>query len=385
MPVIFARRWIWFLLSFGLCVSAWGHATGEGYVFVDIHADRIDGRFECHFDDLERVLNLKPGKDEDAEAFVAANVEALRAYLLTHFELGRADAEEALAVVFTKQTGVIDIPQGRFAQVPFVIRADAIPERLAIQSTMFFEGAPRHRNLLLVNYNQRTDTHHGEEHTALIFSPGNAAQELDLNNIPSVLRPRAFIWQGILHIWIGIDHILFLVALILPSVLRRQDGRWVPVPTFKQAFWNILKIVTLFTIAHSITLSLAALDFIRLPSRLVESIIALSIVVVAANNLCPKFNEKSWVLIVLFGLFHGLGFASVMGVLPFRIAEVVKVVLGFNIGVEIGQVVIVLICFPVLFLLRKWLWYNRAILVGGSIVVGLVAAYWFVERAFGLR
>src|SRR5690606_10156367 len=123
------------------------------------------------------------------------------------------------------------------------------------------------------------------EYTALVFSPTNTDQVLDLTDVPRAMTPRDMIPQGVWHIWIGIDHILFLLALMLPTVLVRNGERWRPVERFPRALLNLLKIVTLFTIAHSVTLLLAALDVIRLPSRLVESVIALSIVLVALNNI----------------------------------------------------------------------------------------------------
>ncbi|MEO1086645.1 MAG: HupE/UreJ family protein, partial [Acidobacteriota bacterium] len=139
-----------------------------------------------------------------------------------------------------------------------------------------------------------------------------------------------------------------------------------------------------FTIAHSITLSLAALDIISLSSRVVESIIALSIVLVAINNVFPKVREGHWLVIFFFGLFHGMGFASVMGELPFRMMHLVQVILAFNIGVELGQIAIVAVAFPILFLLRKSPIYKPVFLNGGSIAIGLLALWWFIERAFEL-
>ena len=193
-----------------------------------------------------------------------------------------------------------------------------------------------------------------------------------------------FLWQGVLHIWIGIDHILFLVVLLLPAVLKREDNQWKPVESFPIAMWNVVKIVTVFTIAHSITLGLAALEYVRLPGALVESIIAASIVLVAANNIVPKFKEGSAVIIFLFGLFHGMGFASVMGEIPFRMQSIFKILVGFNIGVELGQLAIVAGAFVILYALRNVKAYQPIVLRGGSAVAGLVATFWFIERAFGL-
>jgi hypothetical protein len=148
--------------------------------------------------------------------------------------------------------------------------------------------------------------------------------------------------------------------------------------------WKVVAIVTLFTIAHSITLFLAGLGYVRLPSRLVESIIALSIIFVAVNNLIGRFDsKKSWIILV-FGLFHGLGFASVMAELPFRMLNLKWVVLFFNIGVELGQVAIVALVFPVLYALRGTRIYQPVVLVGGSVLIGLISTWWLAQRALGL-
>lgn len=173
------------------------------------------------------------------------------------------------------------------------------------------------------------------------------------------------------------------MTLLLPAVLILQQTKWEPVPDFKSAFWNILRIVTIFTVAHSITLSLAALGVISVSSRIVESIIALSIILVAINSIVPTFKDKTWLVIFGFGLFHGMGFASVMGVLPFRMMHLWKVLVGFNIGVELGQIGIVMAVFPIIFLLRQHKSYVPVILKGGSAVTAVIACYWFAERAFG--
>ena len=115
-----------------------------------------------------------------------------------------------------------------------------------------------------------------------------------------------------------------------------------------------------------------------------RSLIALSIVLVGLNNIFLKFNDKRWVVIFVFGLFHGMGFASVMGVLPFRTIQLTKVLLAFNIGVELGQIAIVAGIFPVLYLIRRTSWYRPVVVIGGSIVISAIAFWWFIERAFEL-
>jgi len=250
---------------------------------------------------------------------------------------------------------------------------------------MFYENDSRHRGLLCLNYNHKTGEAYGEENAILIFSEDTTEHELNLLDPPEIIWGFAdMVREGVWHIWIGIDHILFLIALLLPTVIVRNESGSRTVSGFGETLWKIAKIVTVFTIAHSITLALAALDIISVSSRIVESIIALSIILVALNGIFGKFKEGSLLAILILGLFHGMGFASVMGDLPFRMASLTECLIGFNVGVELGQLAIVLAVFPILFLLRKTSFYFPVVLVGGSLVLIVIAGIWFVERAFAL-
>lgn len=363
--------------------TALAHATGEDYVFFSFLEDSIEGHFEIHFDELQTKLDLEIAPNEDqALADAVASAARVHAYIEENFQIG-PEGGEPYRLDFTRQD-VISLPQGNFGQYHFQVATGPLPDLLDIRHTMFYDGDRLHRGLVLVEYNAKTDTKYPDEYTAMVFSPTNTEQTLDLTDIPSLLRPWDMIPQGVLHIWIGIDHILFLLALMLSTVLTRKDGAWQPVEKFSSALWNLIKIVTVFTIAHSVTLLLAALDFISLPSRLVESVIALSIILVALNNVSGKVREGSLLIILVLGLFHGLGFASVMGHLPFRMVDLLRVVIGFNIGVELGQIAIVAVTFPILFWLRKTPAYQPYILKGVSAVLILVSGWWFVERAFDL-
>lgn len=172
---------------------------------------------------------------------------------------------------------------------------------------------------------------------------------------------------GIEHIIpLGIDHILFVVALCLLNA------------RLKTILWQ----ATAFTVAHSITLALSMKDVITLPSEIVEPIIALSIVFIAVENLIT--NElKPWriLIVFLFGLIHGLGFAAVLNEIGLPPTKFFTAILSFNLGVEIGQVVVILLVF-LLFILPfgKKPWYKRRVVLPLSILIGLVALYWTIER-----
>jgi len=218
-----------------------------------------------------------------------------------------------------------------------------------------------------------------------IFSPEKAVQEFTLER-PSKLR-QFFDYghEGVWHIWIGFDHILFLLALLLPAVVLRQDEKWQAVAAFKPAFWAVFKIVTAFTVAHSITLSLATLGVVSLPSRWVEATIAASVVIAAMNNVFPIFRERRWMMAFAFGLIHGFGFASVLRDLGLPQDALVLALVGFNLGVEAGQLVIVAAFLPVAYALRQTWFYQRLILLGGSFLIAAVASVWLVERVFDLK
>jgi hypothetical protein len=205
--------------------------------------------------------------------------------------------------------------------------------------------------------------------------------------VPSRLTTIAtFVRNGVWHIWTGFDHMLFLISLLLPAVARRTDGRWYTVPRFADALTSTVKVVTAFTIAHSLTLSAAALGVVDLPSRLVESAIALSVAVAAANNLVPLLDaRRTWKVAFLFGLVHGFGFASVLTDLGLGRGAVALALVSFNAGVEIGQLAMVALLLPVAFALRRTASFRWGVMTAGSVAIVVIALAWLGERALNLR
>ena len=178
-----------------------------------------------------------------------------------------------------------------------------------------------------------------------------------------------------------------LAELLLPAVgtWQKQPAgrvRWQPVQRLRDALWDVLRIVTAFTVAHSITLSLATLGLVSLPSRLVESVIAASVVLAALNNVWPLFQGRRWSVAFAFGLILGFGFASVLADLGLPQDALALALVGFNVGVELGQLAIVVAFLPLAFVLRDSAFYRRAVLVAGSLLIAAIALAWFLERAF---
>lgn len=218
-----------------------------------------------------------------------------------------------------------------------------------------------------------------------VFGPASSKQRIELAHSKSGTAFLQYLKEGIWHIWMGYDHILFLLSLLLPAVLLRQSSQWLPAEQFRPVLIEVVKIVTAFTVAHSITLSLATLDIITLPSRWVESAIAASVIVPALNNVYPMIIKKLWLVAFVFGLVHGLGFANVLKDLGLPQNMLLLTLLAFNLGVEAGQLAIVCGFLPMAFWLRQTWWYNKLILSAGSVCIALIALTWMLERSLNLK
>lgn len=189
-----------------------------------------------------------------------------------------------------------------------------------------------------------------------------------------------YVIEGIHHIWIGLDHILFLLSLLIPSVLRPALRGWQPVAALKPALVGVAGTVTAFTLAHSLTLSAAVLQWLSLPIVWVETLIAASVVFAALNNIGGWVRQRIWLLAFSFGLIHGFGFAAVLGELGLPTELRLLSLLAFNLGVELGQLAIVIAVVPVFYLLRHTWFYRIGLRIGGSLLVALLASWWLWQR-----
>jgi hypothetical protein len=194
-----------------------------------------------------------------------------------------------------------------------------------------------------------------------------------------------FVKEGIWHIWTGYDHILFLLALLLPALLSWREQRWHGAIAIRPVILNVLKIVTAFTLAHSLTLALAVLHIVNLPTRWVESVIAASVLIAAANNLIPLFRDRGWIVAFGFGLIHGFGFANALDEAGLPRQALAMALVGFNCGVEIGQLAIVSLFVPVAYQFRNTSAYQNFVLRGGSVLVMMLAAVLMTQRILNFK
>ena len=369
------KRLLFICLTFFYAITAYAHKPSDSYLSFVVKDKTVIGQWDIALRDLDFALGLDAnGNAEITWGEVRAKHSEIAAYAMSRLQIS---AQGNVCPLVVTEHLVDDHTDGAYAVLRFNATCSANIQVLQARYNLFFDIDPQHKGLLRLEYQGNSST--------AIFSPEKASQEFTLKQVSKLQQFLDYAREGVWHIWIGFDHILFLLALLLPAVVFRQEQKWQAVTAFKPAFWSVLKIVTAFTLAHSITLTLATLGVISLPSRWVESTIAASVVIAALNNIYPLFRERRWVMAFVFGLIHGFGFASVLTDLGLPQGALVLALVGFNIGVEGGQLAIVSAFLPVAFALRYTWLYQRFILIGGSVVITILASIWFAERAFDMK
>lgn len=351
------------------------HTQSTSYVTFNVTSKNISGEWDLSLRDLEDAVGLDVNDDGVITwAELLARKDAVSAYAISQLHV-RGDGQPGSLRI--KELLVDNLSDGNYAVLRFDVEGLEQPAKLELSYNAFFDIDPKHRGLLRLEDNGIT--------RLAVFDPFNSTQTFDLTKEVPHSPFLTFLIEGVWHIWSGYDHILFLLALLLPGVLLRRDGKWQPVSAARPAFVNVLKIVTAFTLAHSITLSLAALGYVHLPTRLVESAIAASVVLAAFNNLVPFFAERGWMVAFGFGLLHGFGFANALRDLGLHNGQLAATLFGFNLGVELGQLAIVAVFLPLALSLRRLLFYQSFVLRFGSAAIIVIASGWFAERVFDFK
>ncbi|ABF86438.1 putative membrane protein [Myxococcus xanthus DK 1622] len=355
-------------------LSAQAQKPSDSYLrLTEADGQGVSGRWDVSLQDLDDVLGLDAGGDGAITwGEVLAREADIRSYVLGRLVLGSEGAPCALV-----SQGGLHIRQhsdGAYAVVDFDARCTGSAARLDVDYTLLFDHDPLHRGIVRVGARE-----------PLIFSVSQHFARVHLRDESPWRTAERMTVEGALHVVTRPDHLLFLFALLLPSVLRRDvDGRWVAVSGFGTALWDVVKVVSAFTVAHALTLVAATLGWASLPPRFVSIAFALGILVAALDNVRPLGWGTRWTVAFVLGLLHGFGFASVLAGMGLSAGSLALALLGFNLGVELGQVAFVAALLPLAFVLRKAPLYRRAVVVGGSVAIALLACLWLAERALGL-
>jgi len=360
------------LLVFSSAVAA--HKPSDSYLTLAIDNNRINGQWDIALRDLDYAIGLDTNQDNQITwGELRAQHAAIASYALARLAI-RSDDHPCPV---TSQTQLVDShSDGAYTVLKFTAACGASIKHLALDYHLFSDLDPQHKGLLqiIVNGNSRT----------AIFSNTAPRLTFDLGQMSWRTSFKQYFELGVWHIWTGYDHLLFLFSLLLPAVLTLSGSTWRGSNSLRASAFDVLRVVTAFTVAHSITLSLAALDVIHLPSRLVESTIAASVICAACNNIYPITSQRRWLLAFCFGLIHGFGFAATLRDLGLPSTALLSSLVAFNLGVEAGQLSLVAMFLPLAWPLRSGAFYRR-VMIGGSLAIASLAVVWFSERAFLLK
>ena len=350
--------------------AAQAHRASDGFLTLRIEDARIRGQYELALRDVAALAPVDADGDRsltwgELRRGQAAVAGALGATL-------QIEGDGGVCALAVGEMLIHDRSDGRYAWLDLDATCPRPIAQLRIRYRVLFDLDPSHRGLMALQAG-------GLTHTA-VFEPSRDTVSIRLTEATPLRQFVDYFREGAHHIWIGADHILFLLALLLPCVLHRSAGAWLPVPRLRQAGWEVFRVVSAFTIAHSVTLSLSALDVVRLPGGPTETVIALSVLLAALNNLRPVVVGARWQVALGFGLIHGFGFASVLGDMGLPDGARALALLAFNLGIEAGQLAIVAAAVPAAFALRGLRVYVPLMRVGSLGIVACALA-WIAHRS----
>ncbi len=358
----------WFGLAAILLIHARpgaAHEINTSYSVVSVRSDSV--RLILSIDEAD-LIRLDPQIDVNGDGLlyrdeVRGGGEAMALKLQDRLSI-EVDGEPHTPEMLSAAPEV-DVDGNLFLRIVYdVPLADEPPATLVLDLEKFLQAPllDEHKNLV------RVFVASDQPELLAVLSASSPVGRFQLREEVDLLaQVMHFVWLGVEHIFIGYDHIMFLAALI---VIGSRLG-------------PLVKIVSAFTVAHSITLILAALEIVSLPTRWVEAGIALSIAYVALENFWIRGASHRWMLTFAFGFVHGFGFANVLRDLGLPSQGLVPSLLAFNVGVEIGQVVIVAILLPGILWAAKHGHQQRLVQVASAVIL-LFGVGWFVERVFDL-
>ncbi len=350
--------------------DAWAHTNTISYSKISVEERSIRYTLSVSSSDLSEAVRI----DSNGDKLIARNEieehkDAIFAYVsqkitVINNGVGCLPSLQGFRMSETLHKGRLHV---RSLQIAMIYQSEDEIKDLKIECTVLSDIDLRHQNFARINLGDDVRKH--------VFNAAND-YKLDLarKGTSLLVQIYEFLKLGVEHIFTGYDHILFLVGLL---ILAKTLG-------------NLVKIVSSFTVAHSITLILATLEVVSLPSRLVEAGIALSITYIAAENLYYFYfrsfpfaedSSKRWIITFFFGLVHGFGFSGILREMGLPKEGLILSLLSFNVGVEAGQLAIVSILFPALYYASRYRWYETVAIIGASAVIFCFGVFWFVERA----
>lgn len=353
------------------------HSSSNSYLLLEQRGTDLVLRADMNLRDVDLLFDLD--RDRDGQVTWAETAERsaeLQAWLdrglLLRSDAGACRLEPAPLMASERADGI-------YLSAESVVRCPATLSGLTLRYQLIFERDNLHRGLMRVQTDAlQTSAVLSPDQPDVLLVPGHRAGDSGIGS--TLLR---YISEGVWHIWIGLDHILFLLSLLLLAPLQRQRGwllHWPARDALSNSLMDVVAVVTAFTVAHSITLALALTRVVEPPRAIVETLVALSVVLAALNNLMGWFALERWRMAFVFGLIHGFGFATALIDLNLPGSQLAVALGGFNLGVELGQLAIVAAFFPLAWWLRMTGFYRAVVVAGGSLIIAGIGTLWVLQR-----
>jgi hypothetical protein len=357
-----------------LAAPAQAHKPSDSYLKLQAQESTLRGSWSIALRDLEITAGLDANHDRK---IIWGEVKAKQPTLqeLMQKNLSFTTPQGPCPLAFSDLL-VDELSDGHYAVLTFSAACPQAIERLTVSDNFLYDRDAQHKNLVSLTA--------GEEAQSTILSADVRQVTLNAHGPGILSQMKEYVRQGMVHIWLGYDHLLFLIALLLPAAWVYQRGVPQTDAPFGAVFRESFIFISAFTVAHALTLGLALFDLLHVPSRLTESLIALSIMVSCFNNLRPFLKQRLWLLTFGFGLIHGMGFATTLAELGLGASARWIALLGFNIGVEFGQLVVAGVLLPIFFTMRTHPAYRMVIVRGFSCLIFALACLWFIQRAFAV-
>lgn len=354
--------------------GASAHAASRSVLLLDAREDVTTGRVDLPLRELAALFDLDIDHNGDITwgELKAANA-AIGRYLETHVVIRKNDAACALSLA----APAVDRRDEVYGVWPLAAACPPGPvTTLTVHLDLLLETDPRHTGVL------RLETAAGQ--TPFLFS----TTARDFRYEPQTARSAfaSFLHEGSLHISSGYDHMLFLLGLIVPSVYRRRSGRLETREGFREVAKVAAKLVTSFTVAHSLSLALVTLAIVpAISPKLVESAIALTIFCVGLNNVTGFLRSREAIMCLAFGLIHGLGFASGLAELGVSGANVGIALTAYNVGIELANLLVVALALPLAYAVRALVFGRRVLVYGSAVTMCTLALGWLGQAVSGVE
>lgn len=357
--------------------NAQAHSSSNSYIIFSTQNQSSVLRADINFRDVDLVFDLDQNKDGKVSwGETLAKTAEIQAWLEQGIQLNTTSQKCSLTQMNMKAS---DHADGTYLSVEWAVAclgaAQEGPTGLKLRYSLMFDQDNLHRALVKIDL--------PDSQSSAILSPERPEVSLTKANDSLTHVLARYLIEGVWHIWIGVDHILFLLSLLILAFLeptRKSVIHWPAVKNVKTSLLDVLTVVTAFTLAHSITLGLTIFKWLEPSADFIEPVIALSVVAAALNNLLGWAALRRWQLAFAFGLVHGFGFANVLLDLGLPSDQLAIALGGFNLGVELGQIAIVLVFLPLAWTLRHTIFYRWVVVVGGSLAIAALGLIWTLQR-----